>query len=151
MAGLLHNDTSGYPYLVSRLCKLMDEKVGAGSQKQKKAAWSKDGLLAAVRMLLSENDMLFESLTGKLADYPELNRMLRELLFQGKPITYSPTNQAVGLARMFGFVKIEEGKVLPANRIFDTMLYDYFLSAGEADTSDLYKASMKSLSGPNPY
>lgn len=143
MAAFLHNYTSGYPYLVSRLCKLMDEKVYAGSQDQKKSAWTKEGFLTAVRMLLSENNMLFESLTGKLADYPELHRMLWELLFQGKTITYSPTNQAVGLALMFGFVKIEDGKVLPANRIFDTMLYDYFLSSQESDTSKMYKASLE--------
>lgn len=27
MAGLLFDDTSGYPFLVSRLCQLMDEVV----------------------------------------------------------------------------------------------------------------------------
>ena len=71
-------------------------------------------------MLLMESNTLFESLIGKLTDYPELEKMLKELLFFGKPITYNPTNPVIALAMMFGFVKKQDGKVIPANRIFDT-------------------------------
>lgn len=137
MAALLYGYTGGYPYLVSKLCRLMDEKICAAS------AWTKDGFLEAVRMLLSENNTLFESLTGKLTNDPELCQMLRELLFLGKTITYSPSSRSVHLAIMFGFVKNEGGKVLPSNRIFDTLLYDYFLGADEMHASEIYKASIQ--------
>lgn len=143
MSGLLYNYTSGYPYLVSRLCKLMDEKLCNLVGLAKKRTWTKDMFLEAVRMLLSENNTLFESLIAKLTEYPELSQILRELLFLGKTITYSPTNQVMNLALMFGAVKKEKGKIVPANRIFDTLLYDYFLSADEMRTSDLYKASLQ--------
>ncbi len=142
IAELLYEYTSGYPYLVSRLCKLMDEKIGGADESTKKNAWTKAGFLEAVRMLLMENNMLFESLTGKLADYPELERMLKELLFFGKPISYNPTNQVTGLAIMFGFVKNQDGRVIPANRIFDTLLYNHFLSMDELESSGLYTASL---------
>lgn len=49
----------------------------------------------------------------------------------------------VNLALMFGFVRNEEGRVIPANRIFDTLLYNYFLSLDEMDESDIYKASLQ--------
>ena len=140
MAGFLYDYTSGYPYLVSRLCKLMDEKISdAGTVK----AWTKEGFLEAVRLLLLDNNTLFESLIGMLSDYPRLGQMLRELLFSGKAITYTPTNQVVNLALMFGFVRNEEGKVIPANRIFDTLLYNHFLSLDEMEKSDIYKASLQ--------
>ena len=140
MAGFLYDYTSGYPYLVSRLCKLMDEKISdAGTVK----AWTKEGFLEAVRLLLLDDNTLFESLVGKLSDYPRLGQMLRELLFSGKAITYTPTNQVVNLALMFGFVRNEEGKVIPANRIFDTLLYNHFLSLDEMEKSDMYKASLQ--------
>ena len=132
MAEHLYDYTSGYPYLVSRLCKMIDEK----------GTWTKEGLLTAVRVLLTENNMLFESLIGKLTDYPELEQMLKELLFFGKPITYNPTNQVIGLAVMFGFVKNADGKVIPANRIFDTLLYNHFLSLDELGSLEMYKASL---------
>lgn len=139
MAGLLSAYTSGYPYLVSRLCKLLDEKVSRSGI----GAWTKEGFLEAVRMLLSENNTLFESLIGKLSDFPELDRMLSELLFSGKAISYNPTNQAIGFAMMFGFVKNEAGNVIPANRIFDTFLYNHYLSLDETQESDIYKASLQ--------
>ncbi len=134
MASFLYDYTSGYPYLVSRLCKLIDEKI---------AVWTKEGFLEAVRMLLSENNSLFESLIGKLTDYPELERMLRELLFIGKTISYTPTSRAINLALMFGFIKNDSGKVIPANRIFDTLLYNHFLSEDETYVSDMYKVALR--------
>ena len=144
MSGLLYDYTSGYPYLVSRLCKILDEKIGlSDGAASRNCAWTKNGFLRAVRMLLSENNTLFESLVAKLTDYPELDRMLGELLFLGKPITYNPTNQAIQLALMFGFIKNEGGKVIPANRIFDTLLYNHFLSIDELRDSALFKASLE--------
>ena len=137
MAGLLYRYTSGYPFLVSRLCKLMDEKTDP------ETAWTKEGFLEAVRMLLLETNPLFESLIGKLTDYPKLEQMLGELLFFGKTITYNPMNPAISLAMMFGFVKNADGKVIPANRIFDTLLYNHFLSLDELHASDMYRASLQ--------
>ena len=44
MAELLYDYTSGYPFLVSRLCKLMDEEVGTGNN-TKSAAWTTEGFM----------------------------------------------------------------------------------------------------------
>lgn len=122
---------------MSRLCKLIDERIGGEKEGAKKAAWTEEGFLKAVRMLLIDTNTLFESLIGKLADYPELERMLKELLFLGKPISYNPTNPVISLAVMFGFVKNVDGKVVPANRIFDTLLYNHFLSMDELQPSGM--------------
>lgn len=144
MASMLYGYTSGYPYLVSKLCKLLDEKVAARNEADH--SWTKNGFLTAVRLLLSENNTLFESLIGKLADFPELDQMLAELLFSGKEISYNPTSPAVNLAIMFGFVKNREGKIIPANRIFDTLLYNHFLSRDEQQITEIYKASLQDKS-----
>ena len=118
IAGLLHDYTSGYPYLVSRLCKLMDERV-AGDElfPDRQSAWTEDGFLKAVRILLSEPNTLFDSLLHKLEDYPELDSMLRSLLFQGKEISYVIGVRSIEAALMFGFVKIRDNLVQIANRI----------------------------------
>ena len=97
-------------------------------------------------MLLSENNTLFESLIGKLTDYPELDQMLKDLLFLGKTITFTPTSQVIHLAIMFGFIKNENGRVIPANRIFDTLLYNHFLASDEMHVSEIYKASLQDKS-----
>ena len=70
-AGWIYDYTAGYPFLVSRLCQLLDEKVCLMPEyASKKAAWTKDGFNAAVRLLLQENNTLIESLIGKLLAYP---------------------------------------------------------------------------------
>ena len=77
MAGLLFDDTSGYPFLVSRLCQLMDEVVcKKETYGSKSAAWTKEGFYEAQRLILAEKNMLFESLSEKLVSYPELNQFI---------------------------------------------------------------------------
>ena len=81
-----------------------------------------------MRILLSEKNTLFESLSGKLVEYPELKEILYRLLFQGQSIPYDPDDEAIDMAILFGFVKKENETVVIANRIFDTRLYNMFLA-----------------------
>jgi hypothetical protein len=129
IAGLLYDYTSGYPFLVSRLCMLLDEKVaGRESFPDLSSAWTVQGFLEAVKLLLAEKNVLFESLVNKLADYPELRRVVYSILFDGKEVPYNSLNRAIEIAEMFGFVRNDHSKVVIANRIFETILYNYFLS-----------------------
>ena len=124
MAKLLCDYTSGYPYLVSRLCKFMDERIaGCPDYPDKRSAWTKAGFLEAIKLLLKDQNPLFESLIAKLNDFPELNDMISRLLFQGQSIAYNPDNSAIQTAQMFGFVKVEDSNVVIANRIFETKLW----------------------------
>lgn len=144
MAGMLYDYTSGYPFLVSRLCKLMDEIVSEnGEFGTKAAAWTQNGFHEAVRLLLAEKNTLFESLFGKLRDYPELDAMLQELLFTGKNIVYNSDEPAIDVATMFGFIKNQDGMVVMSNRIFETRLYNHYLAAASMQREDIYKASLQ--------
>jgi hypothetical protein len=142
IAGLLYDYTSGYPFLVSRLCKLMDEKVvGLEHFPNFTAVWTTEGFLEAVKMLLSEKNTLFESLMGKLHDYPQLEKIVYHILFAGEQLVYNPDNSAIDIAQMFGFVKNENGNVVIANRIFETRLYNYFLTTNDAQNSEIFKVA----------
>lgn len=132
MAGLIYDETSGYPFLVCRLCKIMDEELpGTSEFKNRYAAWSKEGFLAAVRMLVLEKNTLFDSLNHKLLDYPELERVISRMLFNGEQVIYNPDLEEIDIAIMFGFAKREGAVVVIANRIFETRLYNRFLTSGE--------------------
>lgn len=142
---LIYDYTSGYPFLVSRICKLVDERV-AGSKCEaytRKNAWGKEGILEAVRLLLSENNTLFESLFNKLEDYPELKEMLRSLLFKGKEIIYAVGIQSIDMAFMLGFVQRKDNTIVIANRIFETLLYNYFLALPEMQQEAAYDAALR--------
>ena len=62
---------------------------------------------------------LFDSLTNKMKEYPELRQLIYRLLFQGQSIVFNPDDYEIRMALMFGFVKIKDGFVLIANRIFE--------------------------------
>ena len=142
IAELLYDYTSGYPYLVSRICKLMDENVaGSSGFPDKTEAWSEQGFLEAVRMLLAEKNTLFESLMGKVQDSENLRKILCNILFGGQKIVYNPDDSAIDLAMMFGFIKNENGTVAVSNRIFETRLYNYFLTTSEAQNSPIFLAA----------
>lgn len=114
--------TGGYPFLVSRLCQLVD-RHGLG--------WSRAGVNAAVRMLLVERNTLFESLMGKLETYPELKVTLRDVLMEGRAIAYNPDQEEISQLAMYGFVEGRDGRLAVTNRIFETRLYNLFLSDEE--------------------
>ena len=152
LAGLIYDYTSGYPFLVSRLCKLMDEEIG-GTQSVpaceadvKSRAWTEDGFHKAVRLILSEKNTLFESLIGKLTAYPALNAMLRSLLFTGRSIVYNGDDPAIDTASMYGFIRTQDGMAVISNRLFETRLYNYYLSQAEMQGLDIYKASLQDRS-----
>ncbi len=129
ISSLLYEYTSGYPFLVSKLCKLMDEQIETQEELlDKTAIWKKEGFLKAVKLLLNEKNTLFESLINKLTDYPKMREMMISLLFQGNKIAYHPFNKLIETAEMFGFIKNNNGNIIISNRIFEMALYNLFLS-----------------------
>lgn len=86
---------------------------------------------------------MFDSLLNKLEDYPELNEMLRDLLFKGKEIAYVIGIRSIEMALMFGFVKISNNTVCIANRIFETLLYNFFLASPAMQREEIYDAALK--------
>lgn len=129
MADLIYDYTSGYPFLVSDLCKIIDEDI-AGSENFPEYcdAWTKDGFLKAIRILLTTENTLFKSLDNKLLDFPELKQMLKTLLFNGRTMEYIPGNQGIRDAVLFGFLKNNDGILSVGNRIFEIRLYNGFLA-----------------------
>lgn len=148
MAGLLAEETSGYPFLVCRLCRIMDEELpGTDGFPDHHASWSRKGFLEAVRILVSEKNTLFDSLNHKLEEYPELERVISRLLFNGEKIVYSPDAEEIETAMMFGFAKRDGAAVTIANRIFETRLYDRFLTATEWKENSMTQASFSDRNG----
>lgn len=144
MAARIFDYTSGYPFLVSRLCKLLDEEIaGSENYPTRKSAWTREGFLDAVKILLAEKNTLFESMVNKLHDYPELRKMIFDILFSGKEIAYNSLDRITEIATMFGFVKNSDGKVAVANRIFETVFYDLFLTSADMQNTSVYQAAVQ--------
>ena len=68
--------------------------------------------------------------------------MLQSLLFTGKAIAYNYYEPAISVATMFGFVKNNHGVLAIANRIFETWLYNLYLSTSEMQKQQIYSDAL---------
>lgn len=127
IAKLLSDYTSGYPFLVSRLCQIIDENLDKN--------WTEAGFLKAVKQLLGETNTLFDDMRKKLDDFPNMRNVITALLFSGEPMTFNAYDKSMDIARMFNFIKSTNGKISVSNRIFETWFYNLF--EAEAETAQL--------------
>ena len=119
MAKCLWDYTSGYPFLVSRLCQLMDESDSAD-------AWTNQGFQKAVKTVLGEGNTLFDDVVKKLDQFPKLHEMLYEVLYSGKRVTYNRDDREMNIAGMFGYIYDKDGAVAVSNRLLEMRLYNLF-------------------------
>ena len=119
VAQLIYDYTSGYPFLVSRLCQIIDEE---------EYSWDKEGVLKAVNKLLKENNTLFDDMEKKVSQFPSLAEMLRAIIFGGKRVSFNYYDRDINIAAMFNFVKDRHGATVVFCRIFETWLYNLFIS-----------------------
>ena len=152
VADEIYQYTSGYPVLVSSICKCIDEDLSREDDFGNLGkAWTSAGIAEAVKRILIDRTPLFESMIRHLDDYPEMKRMFQEIHFQGNAFTYNLDTKEISLACMFGYAVNKAGKVQIANRIFETRLYNYFLSeeefaGGRFDESDWKYSNARQMS-----
>lgn len=136
IAELLYDYTSGYPFLVSRVCQIMDEQM------QETKVWNEQTVIDAVKVLLNENNTLFDDMMKKIEDFEELRTLLYQILFQGMSYPFVPGHLITELGRDFGFIVEKDGTIAVANRIFETRLYNYFM-VEETINSGIYRAAVQ--------
>jgi hypothetical protein len=120
MSEEIHSYTSGYPFLVSRICKHIDEKLDRN--------WTVAGIQQAVKILLFESNTLFDDMFKNLENNKELYALIYDLLIlrEVKPfVIYDPV---IGIGAMYGFLKNVDGSISVANKIFELRIIDYFIS-----------------------
>ena len=118
IAAAIRKYTNGYPYFVSRICQIMDEK---------ECGWTIYHVDEAVKIILQEDNSLFESAMGKLVNFPELKGQLRRILMRGETIAYLPDNEEQKILRMYGFIRNNHNTIAVSNMIFEMRLYNYFI------------------------
>ncbi len=77
---------------------------------------------------MKEPNTLFDDMTKKLLDYPQLQEMLQNILFGGIDFPFKREIPMVDLGVTFGFLKDKNGIVAVSNRIFETQLYEVFFA-----------------------
>lgn len=126
----IYKYTFGYPFLVSKLCKVIDEEL--------EQDWTVEGVQTATKETILEKNTLFTSLTKNLENYPELKRFIYAISINGDTVTYDVNNPVMDFATMFSIIKCDERrKVRIHNIIFEEVLNNYFIA--EKTIADLGK------------
>jgi hypothetical protein len=115
----IHNYTSGYPFLVSRICQIIDEKLDRD--------WTVKGVQNAVQILLFEKNTLFDDLFKNLENNKELSEYLYNLLILNGSRSYITFNSTVLIGDRYGYIKNVNGQAAVSNRIFELLMTDYYI------------------------
>ena len=112
----IYDYTSGYPFLVSNICKVIDEELGRN--------WSKQGIQEAVKIILNEKGTLFDDLIKNIEHDKELYNTVYSIAIEGQELTYDVYADEKGL--MYGILKKgNNGKLAIHNKIFEILIYNY--------------------------
>ena len=116
----IYKYTNGYPFLVSAICKLIDERLDK--------EWTADGVQQAVKIIAKgENVTLLDDLSKNIENIPELLEFLYSIVVNGQEYTYTMIDPMVKLANMFSYIKENQrGKAMIHNLIFEEALFVYF-------------------------
>ena len=134
----IYKFTSGYPFLVSKICQIVDEDLLA----QDKRKWEVSNIQKAVKLLLEDKNTLFDDLIKNLENNSILYEFLYNILICGLPVSYNINNPIIDLGHMFGYlVKDENNNIVVSNQIFKEVIYNYMIS--KADTITMSKYNFK--------
>lgn len=121
--------TSGYPFLVSKLCKIIDEKI----MPKDNLKWEKAYLEVAVKEILKESNTNFDSLIGNIENNKELQELVRKIVLDGYEITYNQDNPLITMGIIYGIFKNSNDKVKINNRLYEQRIYNYMTSLIETN------------------
>lgn len=125
--------TDGYPFLVSRLCQIIDEKIYNNNVKP----WNKHDVQKAVKLIVEEVNTLFESIVKNLENNSSLYELVKRILIDGEQIMFNQLNPEISLGVTYGILKKGENGVEIGNKIFEEIIYNYMISKIVTSTKNM--------------
>ena len=122
VAERLYYYTGGYPFLVSLLCKIMDEQIAQGI--------TEDNVRIAVKDVLynSRDITLFQDLQKTIEEHSDFKSTLVQILTEGCYVSYNGLVPALDPGITHGVFVPRDGRVVISNRIFEAFIYSYLIS-----------------------
>jgi len=120
----LYTYTSGYPFMVSRLCQIIHDRI------DKK--WDIHGVRSAVTALLREDNQLFKDMSKNLENHEDLYHLMYDVLILGRRRSFSYDNPTIGMGYQYGYIKYDRRySVVIFNKIFEMRISNYFVTKNE--------------------
>lgn len=128
IAGLLSFYTSGYPFLVSKLCYIIDAYI---KEETTAHEWTDTDVEAAVKHILKESNTNFDSLIKNLENNHELYNLVYEIVITGEEKVYNSDNPQINMGLTYGIFKSNTSALKIHNRIYEQRIYNYMSSKME--------------------
>ena len=113
--------TSGHPFLVSKLAKIIDEEL-------EQLKWTKGTIRNAVKFLLTEQNTNFSTLIKNIENNEDLYQLIYKIIMEGEKITYNLDNPIIEQGQLYGILKNDNGLIKIHNRIYEQRIYNYLSS-----------------------
>ncbi len=119
--------TSGYPYLVSKLCKFIDETIGPAREEKN---WFVGDVDSAFSMIVDESytTTLFDSLTKNLENNQDLYANVLNIVINGKPVPFNINVPVINLGYLYGIFTHSQDGCTIHNRIYEQRIYNYLMA-----------------------
>jgi hypothetical protein len=116
--------TAGYPFLVSAMCKIVDEEI---MSKKSERVWTEfDIETAADKLIKAERSTTnFDTLIKNLENSPELYDLIYRLVIEGEYIPYNLHTPVVNFALQHGIVSNSPDGLTIQNRIYREVIANY--------------------------
>ena len=121
MAERLFYYTSGYPFLVSKLCKMLDEDILPTKEIKE---LTENDLELAVRKLIAESNSNFDSLIKNLENNKELYSLVYSIAIDGEPVSLNIHHPTTNLGVLYGIFR-SNGRLSIHNKIYNELIVNY--------------------------
>ena len=127
VADKIYYYTSGYPFLVSKMCKIIEENI---IRKREDKNWSVKDVVDAFETIVygGYSTTLFESIAKNLQNNENLYKFIYQIIVESKKKSFIVNDKLVYLAKTYGIIKDVNKECKIHNRIFEQRIYDLMLS-----------------------
>jgi hypothetical protein len=117
--------TSGYPFLVSQLCKIMDETLLPAKTTRD---LTENDLEAAMKQLVWSSNTNFESLAKNLENNPALYDLVYQVAIDGESLSFNQLDPMIHFGIIYGLFVNQNNRIAIHNRIYREVLLNYMTS-----------------------
>ncbi len=136
LSRIIYDYTGGYPYLVSKLCHIVDVKLNK--------EFTEENMQKAFDMLVNEQNNLFDDLIKNLEQHQDLAETVFSIIIGGIKYDYNSYAFAKGIT--YGiFGKDTNNKIKIHNQVFELVLYNYLIARTQLKRNEIISYNYRDI------
>jgi transposase len=139
IAEMLFFYTSGYPFLVSKICKIFDETILPTKSER---TWTVEDIEIAISRLLNDSNTNFEILTKNLENNPDLYQLTYSMVIESERMPFNHFDSVANLGTMYGIFSNENGRLKIHNRVYQEIISDFMTFKSTRENIDFRKKTL---------